>query len=66
MIIEFNNSYNLETILTKVDAMPDLYELKLVKTDLLENVTSTDLHYFNIDELKKFVTYLNKATNGYI
>lgn len=66
MIIEFNDNFQLETILTKVDSIPDLYQLQLIKTDLLEHTVSRDEHFFTMSELKEFVSYLNKATCDYI
>jgi hypothetical protein len=66
MIIEFNNAYQLETVLTKVDVVQDLYQLTLTKKDLVENTTTSDEHFFTMKQLKEFVIYLNKATNDYI
>jgi hypothetical protein len=68
MNIDFNECYQLQTELTKIEHL-DLYQLTLTKVDTTDGasiVTNKDEHYFTFDELKQFVTYLNKATNGYI
>lgn len=68
MNIDFNECYRLQTELLKIEHL-DLYQLTLTKVDItdgVEDIIGVDEHYFTFDELKQFVTYLNKATNGYI
>lgn len=66
MIIEFNDSSQLETTLVKVDSVPDLYHLTLDKIDLTTGITYPDEHFFTMNQLKQFVSYLNKATCDHI
>jgi hypothetical protein len=66
MIIDFNDSYQLETTLTKVESIDNLYYLLLTKIDLVEGTHTHDEHYFTLEQLKEFVVYLNKATNAFI
>jgi hypothetical protein len=66
MIIDFNDGYQLETILTKVDSIPDLYQLTMTSTDSIEHISTTDEYFFSMSQLKEFVSYLNKATCDHI
>jgi hypothetical protein len=66
MIIDFNDNYRLETTLTKVESIDNLYYLLLTKIDLVEDTRTYDEHYFTLEQLKEFVVYLNKATNAFI
>jgi hypothetical protein len=66
MIIEFNDTSQLKTTLIKVDSIPDLYQLTLEKIDLVKSVAYPTEYFFTMNELKQFVSHLNKATCDYI
>lgn len=66
MIIQFDETFQLETTLEKVDSVEDLFHLGLIKTDFVEKTVSRDDYFFTMQQLKDFVTFLNKATCDHI
>lgn len=66
MIIEFDETFQLETTLEKVDSISDLFHMAMIRKDLIEHTVSRDDYFFTMDQLKDFVTFLNKATCDHI
>jgi len=65
MIIDFNTFFRLRVDITKV--RENLYELQMEKVDLESTFESTvQKYYFEPDQLKQFVDYINEATRDHI
>jgi hypothetical protein len=65
MMIDFNTFFRLRVDITKV--RDNLYELQMEKVDLESTFASTiQKYYFDADQLKQFVEYINEAARDHI
>jgi hypothetical protein len=65
MMIDFNTFFRLRVDVTKV--RDNLYELQMEKVDLESTFASTiQKYYFDADQLKQFVEYINEAARDHI
>jgi hypothetical protein len=65
MIIDFNTFFRLRVDVTKVKE--NLFELQMEKVDLESTFVSTvQKYYFEPEQLKQFVDYINEATRDHI
>jgi hypothetical protein len=66
MNIDFNSFFRLRVDITQVPNKP-LYQLSLEKVDLEEGfITSKEVVFFEKDQLKQFVDYINEATRDIV
>jgi hypothetical protein len=65
MIIDFNTFFRLRIDVTKVKE--NLFELQMERVDLESTFASTvQKYYFEPEQLKQFVDYINEATRDHI
>jgi hypothetical protein len=66
MNIDFNSFFRVRVDITQVPNKP-LYQLSIEKIDLEEGfTTSKEVVFFEKEQLKQFVDYINEATHDII
>jgi hypothetical protein len=66
MNIDFNSFFRIRVDITQVPDKP-LYQLVIERIDLEEGfTTSKEIVFFEKEQLKQFVDYINEATHGIV